>query len=197
VFVHAGDLCLNGDLDELKSAVAWIEGLPHRHKIVIGGNHDWALVEEPAAARALLAGVTYLEDAAATVAGLGWYGSPWQPEFGGWAFNLRRGPEIDAVWARIPAGLDVLVTHGPPAGLGDLTITGTRAGCADLLRRVQAQAPRLHLYGHIHEDGGVWREGATTFVNVTVAAGDRAPTVIDLEPGAEAPVVIAPPASGW
>ena len=119
VFVHAGDLCRRGDLDELREAAAWIAGLPHPHKVVVAGNHDWAFVHEPAMARAALAGITYLEDSEATLGGLRFYGSPWQPEFNDWAFNLPRGPELAAVWANIPPAIDVLITHSPPEGKGE------------------------------------------------------------------------------
>ena len=38
------------------------------------------------------------------------WGSPWQPEFCGWAFNLRRGEACAAKWRLIPPATDVLVT---------------------------------------------------------------------------------------
>ena len=43
VFVHAGDMCRRGDLDELREAAAWIHSLPHRHKVIVAGNHDRGL----------------------------------------------------------------------------------------------------------------------------------------------------------
>ena len=181
VFVHAGDLCRGGDLDELREAAAWIAGLPHRHKLVVAGNHDWAFARDPAAARALLGGgVVYLEDAGATLDGVRFWGSPWQPAFHDWAFNLPRGEPLAAIWRRIPPGTDVLITHGPPAGIGDRSPVGGRAGCADLRARVAEVAPRLHMFGHIHQDGGAWRHGATLIANVTTWECERAPTVLDL-----------------
>ncbi len=192
VFIHAGDICRGGDLDELRDAAEWMAGLPHRHKIVVAGNHDWAFVHEPAAARALFGGMHYLQDRALELDGVRFYGSPWQPEFNAWAFNLPRGPALAEVWAKIPHGLDVLITHGPPDGIGDRSSYGGRTGCVDLLRRVTEVAPRLHLYGHIHEDGGVWQRGATLFGNVTTWECERAPTVFDLD-GATLTAVVVPP----
>lgn len=58
----------------------------------------------------------YLKDSWTSVCGLKVYGSPWQPEFGDWAFNLERGEELLQKWNMIPAGVDVLMTHGPPVG---------------------------------------------------------------------------------
>jgi predicted phosphohydrolase len=181
VFIHAGDMARRGDLDELAEVAAWIRRLPHRHKVVIAGNHDWAFALEPARARALFGDFIYLQDAHADVAGVSGWGSPWQPAFNDWAFNLPRGAPLAEKWARIPEGLDVLVTHGPPAGFGDRSSTAGRTGCEDLLARVRAVKPRLHLFGHIHEDGGAWFDDGTWFVNCTTWECERAPTVIDLE----------------
>jgi predicted phosphohydrolase len=110
--VHAGDLCRGGELDELREAAAWLADLPHRHKIVVAGNHDWAFASDPAAARAVMGGgVIYLEDEGATIEGVRFWGSPWQPAFHDWAFNLPRGAPLAAIWRRIPAELDVLITR--------------------------------------------------------------------------------------
>jgi hypothetical protein len=192
VFVHAGDMCRGGDLVELRAAADWINRLPHRQKVIVAGNHDWAFAREPAAARAMFPGVHYLEDAELTLDGVRFYGSPWQPEFCNWAFNLPRGPALAVVWAKIPSGLDVLITHGPPEGFGDRTTFTSRAGCADLRARVAEVQPRLHLFGHIHQDGGVWQEGATTFANVTTWECERAPTVFDVNAGGITPVTVPP-----
>jgi predicted phosphohydrolase len=192
VFVHAGDMCRGGDLVELRAAADWINSLPHHHKVIVAGNHDWAFAREPAAARAMFRGAHYLQDAEVTLDGVRFYGSPWQPEFCGWAFNLQRGPELAAIWAKIPRGIDVLVTHGPPHGFGDRTTETSRAGCADLRLRVAEVKPRLHLFGHIHQDGGMWGEGATTFANVTTWECARAATVFDVDAAAVNAVVVPP-----
>jgi predicted phosphohydrolase len=192
VFVHAGDLCRGGDLDELREAVAWIAALPHRHKVIVAGNHDWAFAREPAVARAAIAGAIYLEDAETTIDGLRFYGSPWQPEFNDWAFNLPRGPRLAEVWSKIPTGIDVLVTHSPPAGFGDRSPVGDRAGCADLRRRLAVVRPRLHLFGHIHQDGGLWQHDGTVHANVTTWECERAPTVIDIDAATVTPIDVPP-----
>lgn len=192
LFIHAGDLCRGGTLEELAEAAAWLRGLPHPTKIVVAGNHDWSFVRDPAAARALLDGVTYLQDAGVTIEGLRFWGSPWQPAFNDWAFNLPRGPAIRAKWDLIPEGTDVLITHGPPAGIGDTVSDSRRTGCADLLAAVRRVRPMLHLFGHIHQDGGFWRREDTSFANVTTWECERGATVIDVEPGAVREVVIPP-----
>jgi Icc-related predicted phosphoesterase len=183
VLVHAGDLCRGGELEELAEAAAHLRSLPHRHKIVVAGNHDWAFVERPKEARDLLGpDIQYLEDAGVTIEGVRFWGSPWQPEYNGWAFNLPRGAALAAKWALIPEDTQVLVTHGPPIGIGDRSSMGGRDGCEELRDRVLAIAPRLHLFGHIHEDGGAFPVDGVTFVNVTTWECERAPSVIDFDP---------------
>ncbi len=193
VFVHAGDMLWGGTLEELERVAKWIRGLPHRHKVVIAGNHDWCFVNEPAAARALLGDVIYLQDSGVTLHGLRLWGSPWQPVFHDWAFNLPRGAAIAERWACIPDGVDVLITHGPPLGFGDRVHDEARVGCEDLLDRVRQVQPRLHLFGHIHQDGGSWREGATCFANVTAWECERSATVLDIDPSSREVLEVAVP----
>jgi Icc-related predicted phosphoesterase len=181
VFIHAGDMARGGDLDELAQVAEWIATLPHRHKIIVAGNHDCAFEGDPAAARAVFSRFHYLEDSELTLDGLRFYGSPWQPAFNDWAFNLPRGAALAEKWRQIPRGIDVLITHGPPEGFGDRSGMEERAGCADLLARVREVTPRLHLFGHIHQDGGVWTDGPTTFANVTTWECERAATVIEID----------------
>jgi predicted phosphohydrolase len=157
---------------------------PHPHKVVIAGNHDWAFALTPRRARALITHATYLEDAEATVAGLRIWGSPWQPEFMDWAFNLPPGEPLRQKWDLIPDGVDVLITHGPPRGHGDALPNGARVGCPELLAAVRRVRPRLHVFGHIHEGYGVTRDEHTTYVNASTCtlsyAPTNAPVVIDL-----------------
>lgn len=180
VLIHAGDLTERGTRQSVAEVAGFLRALPHRHKIVIAGNHDFLFQEEPGLARALMKGLTYLQDEEVTIDGLRIWGSPWQPWFHDWAFNLHRGPAIAAKWQLIPSGIDVLVTHGPPAGSGDLCFDGRRVGCDDLLRHVDRVAPRVHLFGHIHEDRGHWQRGQTIIHNVTTSECELPCTVIDV-----------------
>jgi predicted phosphodiesterase len=193
VLVHAGDLTMMGTFPEIEAFASWLDRLPHPQKIVIAGNHDFGFESHPEDARALLRGVIYLEDALAEVEGLRVWGSPWQPRFGDWAFNLDRGEPLREKWALIPEGLDLLVTHGPPAGIGDLTLTHEHAGCEDLLETVEKRPPRLHVFGHIHEGYGVVKKGETTFINASICdryyAPVNPPIVVEFDSGS--PVVLS------
>jgi len=182
ILVHAGDLTQTGTLDELEQVNDFLASLPHRHKVVIAGNHDWCFARQPVKARRILDAAVYLEDEAVVLDGIRFWGSPWQPWFLDWAFNLRRGAALAEKWALIPANTDVLVTHGPPQGFGDTVSRGERVGCEDLLARLRQVQPKLHLFGHIHEDRGSWKLGATLVVNVTTAEGTLPATVIAYPP---------------
>ena len=118
--------------------------------------------------RSALVNCHYLQDEAITIEGINFYGSPWQPWFYDWAFNLQRGDQIRAKWDLIPGNTDVLITHGPPLGFGDLTSAGERVGCKDLLEAVERIKPTLHVFGHIHEAVGTHSDGKTTFINASI-----------------------------
>lgn len=167
ILVHAGDLTQQGELADVRDFNAWLGSLPHPHKLVIAGNHDFCFEDNPAAAEPLLTNCTYLFDSAITIRGITFYGSPWQPWFFNWAFNLRRGPEIRARWDLIPAGVDILITHGPPQGYCDETYLGESVGCADLLDAVRRVRPKYHIFGHIHEAYGRAADQYTEFINAS------------------------------
>jgi len=165
ILIHAGDMTKRGKLDEVERFNEFLRFLPHPHKIVIAGNHDFAFEEKPETARRLLTNCTYLQDSSVEVEGITIYGSPWQPWFHDWAFNVQRGIDLQRKWALIPDQVDILVTHGPPRGIGDKVYDGRNEGCDDLLARVLQVKPKYHLFGHIHEAAGVYRQHGITFVN--------------------------------
>lgn len=78
-----------------------------------------------------------------------------QPEYrANGAFALPTGKtEITiAKWNEIPDDTDILVSHGPPFGIGDLCKSSLRVGCPMLLSAVQERVkPKIHAFGHIHE----------------------------------------------
>lgn len=187
VLCHTGDLTAHGRLDELKQVADWLRNLPHAHKVLIAGNHDFCLQNSPQEARALLHDLTYLEDEACEIEGILLYGSPWQPWFYDWAFNLPRGPALQQVWEKIPFSTQVLLTHGPPYGYLDRTSRGEAAGCKDLLQRVREVGPELHVFGHIHEAYGTDLAGPTRLVNASICdleyVPKNAPWVFDWRDG--------------
>lgn len=170
VLIHAGDCLGVGTLAELQDLDNWFSEQPHPHKILIAGNHDWCLQDEPAEAEALIKNAVYLRDSGIGIGGFRFWGSPWTPVFFDWAFNLARGPAIAGRWQQIPGDTDILITHGPPAGILDQVITATHlhsVGCEDLTRELERLRPKLHVFGHIHEGHGQQRLGDCQFVNAS------------------------------
>ncbi|MHC4262653.1 MAG: metallophosphatase domain-containing protein [Planctomycetota bacterium] len=162
ILVHAGDFTKRGREREVREFGEWLAELPHEHKLVVPGNHDFLCERDPEHARALLGDVHYLDGTtdAIEAAGLRCWGSPLQPWFHDWAFNRPRGAVLADHWRRAPASLDVLVTHTPPMGCLDRTRHSEAVGCADLARELDRIDPRLHVFGHIHEDRGTLRDSS-------------------------------------
>jgi len=183
VLIHAGDSTKRGTFPQLQEVASFLRAQPHAHKIIIAGNHDFGLQEDPELGPQLF-GAAYLLDAEADVGGLRVWGSPWQPWFYDWAFNLQRGAPLREKWDLIPAGIDVLVTHGPPMGILDRTVVDEDVGCEELAAAVARVRPRLHVFGHIHEAYGVRREGPTLYVNASNCTlsyrAENAPVVVEL-----------------
>jgi Icc-related predicted phosphoesterase len=171
VLILAGDLS-EGRPAQLLSRLGELSSLTNRfqHIIVIGGNHDRALSaacdtrdaaqysdhDERIACRHAFQttpGITYLENSGVVIKVCGRELMVWglpgslskstQTAFG------YREEEADKLWAQIPEGVDVLVTHGPPRGYLDAGM-----GCAGLTRALWRIKPRVHVFGHVHQGHG-------------------------------------------
>lgn len=153
LFVHGGDFCKRGTLEEVREFNDWLSMLPHAHKLVVAGNHDWPFERTPDEARRTLSAARYLQDDLVEVAGLRCWGSPWSPRFFNRAFNASRGEPLARIWRQVPAGIDLLITHTPAKGIRDKALLG-HVGCEALAAELPRIRPRLHLFGHIHEAYG-------------------------------------------
>lgn len=204
VLVHCGDFTHRGTHDEIRDFNDWLGTLPHRHKIVIAGNHDlsmdaveyrthWATTwrhaefHDPARSHALLTNCTYIENRSVVIDGVKIFGSPMTPPIPGrvMAFNVARGFAAQQQWSKIPSDVDVLLTHGPPNGILDKVVTGARVGDETLLREVMSRCrPQFHVFGHIHEAYGATRVGRTVFINCATSTllgkPKHAPVVFDV-----------------
>ena len=177
ILIHAGDLTVRGYRIEVYRQLGWLELHRHRYKevIVVPGNHDLYFEERWDAAQADCdaADIRLLHNAELEVDGLRIYGSAHTPVYHDWAFMLD-SPRIAQAWDRIPTGLDILVTHGPPACVLDSSYRGN-IGCPHLRDVVEERRPRFHIFGHAHEGKGTKELGGTTFVNTACAV-----TVLDV-----------------
>jgi Icc-related predicted phosphoesterase len=166
VLVHAGDITfmMHGDpaFKHILRFREWLRSLPHKRKVFIAGNHDFGFQTHPKESQYIVREFDYLQDSGVEIDGVKFWGSPWQPWFFDWAFNLPRdGDELAEKWALVPEDTDVLVTHGPPYGYGDHTPGEygpvENVGCKLLRKRLLEVKPRYHVCGHIHSGYGMYR----------------------------------------
>jgi len=170
MIIHAGDVSNRGLKSEIEDFLFWFGNLPYKHKVFIAGNHDFGFEDIRHSYEEgiiIPEGVTYLQDDSVTIDGIKIYGSPWQPWFHDWAFNLYRGDALAEKWNQIPDDVDILVTHGPPHGILDRTERGMIVGCEDLYKRVFEVKPKIHLFGHIHEGYGMREIDDVIFINAS------------------------------
>ncbi len=180
LLIHAGDIMNSGySKSDIHAFCKWFEAQDYTHKIFIAGNHDIMFENHPLEANTIVNNydVDYLQDEQLDL----WdeedqqlviYGTPWQPEFCNWAFNLpRNGKELEEKWNAIPKDTDILITHGPPQG--HLDISGPpynegNLGCELLRVKVDNQPPKVHVFGHIHGSYGYKFHNGTHFINASV-----------------------------
>ena len=196
VIIHAGDALARGTLNEFSDFIKWFSELDFIHRIYVPGNHDFICEQmEPFVKETCKTlGVTYLRDSGVIIDdGVKIWGSPQTPYFNNWAFNCARNeaerqmynkPLIKNYWDMIPNDIDILVTHGPPYDILDELCyvngdpKGEFVGCVDLLNAIKRIKPSIHLFGHIHCQGGkeLHRDG-TSFYNVSICDEMYSPTL--------------------
>lgn len=170
VLLHAGDVSSRGLKSEIQRFLDWFSSLDYTYKIFIAGNHDFFFEEAPKEEiEAMIPdNLIYLNDSGVEIEGIKIWGSPIQPWFHDWAFNRKRGPEIQKHWDLISTDSDIVITHGPAFGIHDRLVSGMPVGCEDLLPTLQRIAPKVHLCGHIHEAYGERQVGETLFLNASI-----------------------------
>lgn len=109
------------------------------------------------------------------------YGTPWQPYFGGWGFNLPDlSDDLNKKYAVIPNEVSVLITHCPPQGILDTSYqkisTLSDLGCKSLKEWINHTELhpnlKIHAFGHIHSSNGVFKNGDVSFVNASIVDED-------------------------
>ena len=179
LIIHAGDISSMGHQHEVQQFCKWFNNVDnYDHKIFIAGNHDWGFQNNAEKIMEIVNSyktVDYIQDETIQVNNddkmVNIYGSPWQPEFYNWAFNLpKNGTEIAAKWAAIPDNTEILITHGPAFGVLD-TVSGKmwdNLGCQLLTNKIKTIKPKIHVCGHIHSGYGYYFDGDTHFINASV-----------------------------
>lgn len=170
VIFHTGDISNRGFETETRNFLEWYSNLPYSRKIFIAGNHDLGFEDEPERFTQIVQeyDVEYLQDSSVNIEEFRVYGTPWQPRFHNWAFNVdRNSDELDQIWSKIPENTDILLTHGPAWGYLD-KILGSEVslGCELLRKHVTERVfPLIHACGHIHTGHGIYTNERITFIN--------------------------------
>ena len=187
VLVHAGDISSMGRPHEIMNFLEWFSNTDFEYKLFIAGNHDFGFQEGFEIPQSFKnKGVIYLQDSEVVIDGVKFYGSPWQPEFHNWAFNLPRGQKLAEKWKMIPTNTDVLVTHSPVYGFLDYAPMGGHVGCEELYRKVFEVKPKIHVCGHIHSAYGQKSIDGIEFLNASLLderyEHAHNPIVVDFNP---------------
>lgn len=163
-------------LGELKQFNSFLETIKERYQqiICIAGNHGFVFQHYLDEARKELTNALYLQDEATSFGDYKIYGSPYQPYFGGWAFNFpdhndnffRARAHARKCWEAIPDDTNILITHSPALGILDETARGLNVGCQYLGERIdQLENLALHIAGHIHAGRGSEERQGVLHVN--------------------------------
>lgn len=169
VVVCSGDVSIEGtpgiNDNDVLNFIEWFKTyIPIKHKIFVAGNHDMSIeARRITPGNFAEKGIIYLENQATIIDGVKFWGSPVTPTYGNWGFMRKRG-KLAPLWDTIPEDTDVLITHGPPQSILDLTLNKQReleqVGCKELYNRIM-ELPNLkaNLFGHVHNCKGVHNQG--------------------------------------
>jgi Icc-related predicted phosphoesterase len=189
VVIHSGD-CSNylkpyPNEREVREFIDWYMMVPVQHKIYVAGNHDTSIESGLVTKKDFEdKGIIYLENNGIMIDGIKFWGSPHTPTFGGWAFMKARD-KINRVWEAIPEDTDVLIIHGPPKGVRDLSFDRAgnleMCGCSALMKRCWALKDTLKLvaFGHIHNMDGVDTNQGVSHYSLTPTVFSNAACVWD------------------
>lgn len=171
MIIHSGDCSNSSHLQtsvfEIMEFLEWYEKVPVKYKILVAGNHDTA-IERKAITKEDMAmkGIIYLENESIEIEGLKIWGSPITPTFGQWSFMKARD-KTHFVWDTIPDDTDVVIVHGPPKGVRDLSYDRENklemCGDKSLVTAIMRVKPKLVLFGHIHNFKDIENQGVSTY----------------------------------
>jgi Icc-related predicted phosphoesterase len=171
MLLFAGDMSNSGSVTECRSFIKWFKNQPHKHKILIAGNHDFIFDSDSEYRTELLDSLQdchYLENDTIELEGIRIYGSPYTPRYGDWAF-MRYSAGMGKVWTTIPDKVDIILTHTPINGYLDTTFKDDNAGCKELRNRLEQVDYKLHICGHIHEAYGYMAVNGKHMVNASIS----------------------------
>jgi hypothetical protein len=119
ILIHAGDICFMGrSARALDDFAEWLSEQPAQYRLVIPGNHDRPIEQEPEIWRERMSVATLLINESVTIEGIRIWGSP-VTKLANVPFGIPDEDERERLYSTIPPDTDVLVTHGAPLGVLD------------------------------------------------------------------------------
>ena len=166
--IHSGDESNYWDQhrnhSEYQDFKEWYFNLPIKHKVFVPGNHSSYIFHNEKEVRKDFKklGIHFLNKDSVEIEGLKLYGDPTTPIFGNW-WHMSKREKLFNRWQLIPEDTDILITHGPPKRILDLSHNreGKLEYCGDqsLFNRVLEIKPKIHCFGHIHNSNGCYNQG--------------------------------------
>jgi len=171
--IHSGDSTNYWELYrnqlEADSFIDWFSKLDIKYKVMCGGNHDHYLMKKYNIDKIKDLGIIYNEHGYEEVNGRLFFLSNYTPTFGDWFFMKDR-VKISRYWEELIEGIDVLITHGPPRSIMDLSYDrmGKLEFCGDgaLYKKILKINPKIHTFGHLHSNSDIINYGSRTIANV-------------------------------
>ena len=174
ILTISGDICPVHGSHNPTSQLHWVNNkfIPWCYELInsknvnyivfIAGNHDFvfqvmARGKNEAFNVQWPVGVHYLYQQHTEIEGVKFYGTPWTPTFGNWAF-MQSEDVLNNYFASIPNDLDILLSHGPAHGLNDTIMqrpewsfgSDPHVGSKSLREHIKRAKCKWLLSGHIH-----------------------------------------------
>ena len=156
VLLHAGDVCNQGNKEQVEDFLEWIKELDFEHKILIRGNHDIDLKTGLSLLNdEMPKGVIQLDHSGLEINNIPIWGIPFPLDW------------KNRTWESIPGNTQILITHQPPFSILDHPPFSPSIGSKRLLQKVKSVQPKVHLFGHIHASYGKKEIDSTLYLNAS------------------------------
>lgn len=149
IIIHCGDICNDGNIDEIIDFFNWFSKLEIEHKIIVHGNHDLPFELDPELSENLIPdNVIWLNDAFISIEELNILG------INGFVNEYEVDDNLK---------FDILISHYPPKGILD-----NNFGSSTINKVVEKLKPAYHVFGHDHESFGILYYKNINYINASI-----------------------------
>ena len=184
ILVHTGNFSNYGTKEEFRAFNNWLRQVSstYHYRVVCIGARDvkefgnnWSVMKK------MLSNATHvLCHQEEIILGIRFYGSPWHwGHRGNYQIRMGAPSSTSGRFDEIPEGTQVLVTHGPSAGVLDTTAAPGSKELAEVIRQIK---PEVHLHGHAKGAHGVSFPFAHSPLVVNSAVTDPSRNVLYASP---------------